>query len=167
MPRARLAPASPGFASAGFASPGFAAAGGGVAAASVDVEATRRYDLANGVLDGTVADALADDHRGFIAAADAAGLGAALTQGLTDENGRVADARLLGATEVRSSGAMTVSGALALTDTATWYSGERPGTLTLRAGGDLTVLQSIGNADDSVQRGDTWNLRLEIGRAHV
>lgn len=137
--------------------------GGGVAAASVDVEATRRYDRTGIPLDDTQVAALAEDHRAFIAHADATGLGAALMAGLSDENGAVTDARLLGATEVRSGDALTVTGAIALTDTATWYSGARPGTLTLRAAGDLTVLQSIGHGDDSVQRGDTWNLRLAAG----
>jgi hypothetical protein len=125
--------------------------------AAVDVEATRTY--ANGGAIGSAEiDAFAADHAAFVSAAN----GPAVLKGLRDEAGALAGARVLGATEVRTAGHLTVDAGWDLTNNQ-WLAGRQPGTLTLRAAGDLTLTQALGSADDGIRAGDTWSLRLAAG----
>lgn len=129
----------------------------GDAPASVDVEATRSYTLAGSIL-ATDIDAMAADHLAFVSAVNAA----AATSALKDETGSLAGARVLGATEVRSTGDLTVDNAWNLTSEQ-WLAGGNPGTLTLRAAGNLLVTQSLGSPDNNLLAGDSWSLRLVAG----
>ena len=129
----------------------------GDAAASVDVEATRRYTVSGTVTAPTIS-GYASDHEAFISGSNPS----AVLGGLRDETGVAVGARLLGATELRSSGNVTLGAAWDLT-TAQWLAGDRPGTLTVRANGDLTISQSLGSPNDNILAGDTWNLRLVAG----
>jgi len=139
---------------------GLAARAGGAsgeAPASVAVEATRTYSVGSSVTSADI-DAYAADHAAFVAAADAA----AVTGALRDETGTLAGARLLGATELQSSGDLSLAAAWDLTN-AQWLAGGQPGTLTVRAGGNLTLSQSLGSPNDNLLAGQTWNLRLAAG----
>ena len=129
----------------------------GDAAASVDVEATRSYNVSGNVTAPSIS-AYASDHAAFINASSPS----AIVSGLRDETGVAVGARLLGATELRSSGSLMLNAAWDLT-TAQWLAGGRPGTLTVRANGDLTISQSLGSPNDDILAGDTWNLRLTAG----
>lgn len=129
--------------------------GSGTNAASVDLEATRVYDAS---ATGTDMNPYANDHQSFIATTTRAPV-----ENLRDENGApLSDARVLGATELRSRGNLTLDTDWNLRDER-WLAGGRPGTLTVRAEGDLTVRASIGSVDDNIIAGDTWNLRLAAG----
>ncbi len=129
--------------------------GSGTTAASVDLEATRVYDAD---ATGTGMNPYAVDHQSFIATTTRAPV-----ENLRDENGApLADARVLGATELRSRGNLTLGTDWNLRDER-WLADGRPGTLTVRAEGDLTVRASIGSVDDNIIAGDTWNLRLAAG----
>ena len=125
--------------------------------ASVDIEATRSYTVATSVSATDIA-TLATDHADFIAATDAA----PPTLGLRDELGALNGARVLGATEVRSAGDLSLANSWNLAD-GQWLAGGKPGTLTVRAGGNLTVSQSIGLPNDNLSSGDSWSLRLTAG----
>ncbi|MBC7995271.1 MAG: filamentous hemagglutinin family protein [Rhizobacter sp.] len=122
--------------------------------ASVDVEATRVYDVAGSV----DIDTLGSDHAAFVAAADTA----AVVGTLRDETGAISGARVLGATEVRSQGNLLLDTAWDLTN-ANWLAEGKPGTLTVRAAGNLTVSQALGSPDNNILAGDTWSLRLAAG----
>jgi len=122
--------------------------------ASVVLEATRRYD----VVSAPAITSLAADHAAFIAATDAA----ALLGGLKADGGAAANTSLRGATEVRTSGDLALKQAWDLTTTQ-WLAGGRPGTLTLRAAGDLTLSSALGMPNDNLVAGATWNLRLVGG----
>lgn len=129
--------------------------GGGTTAASVDLEATRVYDAD---ATGTDMTPYANDHQAFITATTRAPV-----ENLRDESGApLSDARVLGATELRSRGNLTLGTDWNLHDER-WLADGRPGTLTVRAEGDLTVRASIGSVDDTIIAGDTWNLRLAAG----
>ncbi|MES2099766.1 MAG: filamentous hemagglutinin family protein [Pseudomonadota bacterium] len=137
---------------------GLAARSAGVAgdpAASVDLEATRTYRVGSG--DAVDIDTLGADHAAFVAVDNAA-----TTRALRDETGALAGARVLGATEVQSTGNLTLASAWDLTN-AQWLAADLPGTLTLRAAGDLTLSRSLGSPNDALRAGDTWNLRLVAG----
>ncbi len=129
--------------------------GGGAGQASVDVEATRSYTSSNGSVDIA---SLAVDHAAFVAGADTA----AVTGALRDETGALQGARVLGATEVRSDGDLLLNQAWDLTNDQ-WLASGQPGTLTLRAAGNLRISQSLGSPNDNILAGDTWNLRLAAG----
>lgn len=129
----------------------------GDAPASVDVEATRTYSLTGSIL-ATDIDAMAADHAAFVGAVNAA----AVTAALKDETGSLSGARVLGATEVRSTADLAVDTAWNLTSEQ-WLAGGGPGTLTLRAAGNLLVSQSLGSPDDNLLAGDSWSLRLVAG----
>lgn len=128
----------------------------GDAAASVDLEATRSYSVGSSVSAANIA-GFGSDHAAFVAADHAAA-----TSALRDETGALAGARVLGATEVTSSGNLTLASAWDLTN-AQWLAGDLPGTLTVRAAGNLTISQPIGAPNDALHAGDTWNLRLVAG----
>lgn len=136
--------------------------GGGASAATVDLEATRTYNV-SGSVTGNDIDGFAQDHQNFIA-----GTTPTPVAGLRDENGAIADARVLGATELRSARSDTSSGDITLGSNwnlrdARWLADGRPGTLTVRAEGNLTVSASVGSVDDNIIAGDTWSLRLAAG----
>ncbi len=122
--------------------------------ASVDVEATRVYNVAGSV----DIDTLGSDHAAFVAAADTA----AVTGALRDETGLISGARVLGATEVRSQGDLLIDTAWDLTN-ENWLAQGKPGTLSVRAAGNLTVSQALGSPNDNILAGDTWGLRLAAG----
>ncbi|OYU00188.1 MAG: hypothetical protein CFE40_02425 [Burkholderiales bacterium PBB1] len=143
------------YSSAGLAAQ--AAGSSGDAPASVDVEATRVYNVSGSVTAPSIS-GYATDHAAFINASNPS----AILGGLRDETGVAAGARLLGATELRSSGSLVLGTAWDLTN-AQWLAGGRPGTLTVRAQGDLTISQSLGSPTDDILAGDTWNLRLVAG----
>lgn len=126
--------------------------------AAVDVEATRSY--VTEVVGGEEIAAYANDHATFSAASVA--IAPAIVGALRDETGTLARARLLGATEVRSSGDLSLDTPWDLTGEQ-WLAGGNSGTLTVRAGGNLTVTQSIGSPNDNLLNGDTWSLRLAAG----
>ncbi len=126
--------------------------------AGVDIEATRTYNVEAISSEGIAA--FANDHATFAAAAAVSA--PAIVGALRDETGALARARVLGATEVRTSGDLSLDAAWDLTGEQ-WLAGGNPGTLTLRAGGNLTVSQSLGSPNDDLLSGDTWNLRLAAG----
>ena len=130
---------------------------GGDAPASVDVEATRTYGLV-GSIDAATIDGYAADHEAFVGSVDASSVIGALK----DETGALAGARVLGATEVRSTGDLMVDSAWNLT-TDQWLAGGNPGTLTLRAAGNLVVSEALGAPDNNLLTGDSWSLRLAAG----
>ncbi|MBL0726186.1 filamentous haemagglutinin family protein [Piscinibacter sp. HJYY11] len=135
---------------------------GGSTAASVDLEATRVYNVAGDVTSSDI-DRFAQDHQNFIT-----GTTQAPVAGLRDESGAVSDARVLGATELRSARSDTSSGDITLGSNwnlrdERWLADGRPGTLTVRAEGNLTVSASVGSVDDNIIAGDTWSLRLAGG----
>lgn len=132
--------------------------GSGANAASVDLEATRVYDAD---ATGTDMNPYANDHAAFIATTTSDETRARV-DGMRDENGALSGARVLGATELRSSGNLTLDTDWNLRDER-WLAEGRPGTLTVRAEGDLTVRASIGSVDDNIIAGDTWSLRLAAG----
>lgn len=134
-----------------------AAGSPGDAAASVDVEATRAYTV-SGSVSATNITSFAANHAAFV---NASNTGAVLGN-LRDESGALTGSRLLGATELRSSGDLTLGAAWDLTN-AQWLAGGQPGTLTVRANGNLTLSQSLGSPNDDILAGDTWNLRLVAG----
>ncbi len=119
-------------------------------AAQVALEAQRVYD-ANGGLDLT---GYAADHAAFINGND----GSALLGGLRGD----VNATLRGATELRSTGDLNVDTAWDLTS-SDWLAGGKAGTLTLRAGGNLTIGNALGMPNDNLLAGDTWNLKLVGG----
>jgi filamentous hemagglutinin family protein len=133
---------------------------GGSAPASVDVQATRRYEVGPSV-DGATIDALAADHEAFVARTGPAAT-AAVMGGLRDENGALAGGRIVGGVELRRGGDLRLDKAWDLT-TPQWLSGLKPGTLTVRASGDVTLSQSIGSPDANILATDTWSLRLVAG----
>ena len=98
------------------------------------------------------------DHAAFIANTDVA----ALLGSLRADGGAAADAHLRGATEIRTAGDLRVAQPWNLV-TPQWRANDQPGTLTLRAGGDLTVSSSLGMINDTIIDGRTWNLRLVAG----
>ncbi len=139
---------------------GLVARGAGVrgdAPASVDVEATRTYNVGTSVSGADIA-AFAADHAAFVAGSNSN----AVTGALRDETGALGGARLLGATEVRSTGNLSLAAAWDLTDSQ-WLAGGKPGTLTVRAAGNLALSQALGSPNDEILVGDTWNLRLAAG----
>ena len=136
--------------------------GGGSTAASVDLEATRVYNVSGNVT-GSDIDRFAQDHQAFITDSTQASVA-----GLRDDNGTMTNARVLGATELRSARSDTSNGDITLGSNwnlrdGRWLADGRPGTLTVRAEGNLTVSASVGSVDDNIIAGDTWNLRLAGG----
>lgn len=134
-----------------------AAGNPGDAPASVDVEATRAYTVSGSVSAANIT-GFAANHAAFVNASNPS----AVLGGLRDETGALSGGRLLGATELRSSGNLTLGAAWDLTN-AQWLAGGQPGTLTVRANGNLTLSQSLGSPNDNILAGDTWNLRLVAG----
>ena len=136
------------------------AAGAGTLS-DIAIEARRTYDYAStsprSVSAADIA-SYAADHAAFIAGANASSLVGALRA----DDGVAAAASVQGATEVRTAGDMTVAQPWNLAS-AQWRTGDRPGTLTLRAGGDLTLSSSLGMVNDTIIDGKTWNLRLVGG----
>ena len=154
---------------------------GADAAATVDLEVTRVYSGTEvpDVLDASRIAAWAAEHQNLIGGLS----GSAAASGMRDETGALGSARVLGATEVRASGNLTLADNWDLSNTL-WRSGNLPGTLTLRAPGDVTLRQTIGaprvanltvnttnairNSDinsgnNDILAGDTWNIRVAAG----
>ncbi len=119
--------------------------------ATVTLQAQRVYDVVDGALD---VDAYAADHERFMSSVDTAAWMGSLQGDVS--------AHVRGATELRAAGDLTISNAWDLT-TSQWLAGGEPGTLTLRSGGNLTVLNALGSPDDNILDGDTWNIRLVGG----
>ena len=147
--------------------------------ASVDVEATRVYGAAEvgSSISATQIGRWAADQQAFVTAA--APGAAALTAGLRDESGALAGARLLGALELQAAGSLGIDGNWDLT-TAQWLAGGNPGTLSIRAAGNLVLRDTLGaprlatstnaatndanqNINHAIRAGDTWNIRLAAG----
>ncbi len=149
--------------------------------ASVDLEVTRIYSGAAvpATIGAAQIDAWGLDHQAFVASRPAA----TLLASLRDETGVAAATRVTGATEVQASGALTLTGNWDLTR-STWLAAGLPGTLTLRAAGDMTLLQTVGapqvanlpattanaaanntinNSNHAVLAGDSWNIRMAAG----
>ena len=152
---------------AGSALPGLALAGtvkrssaDGGSVASVDVLATRRYGVGTSVTAADIANYSAD-HAAFIDTLAAAPTSTALAP-LKDETGSFFSARVLGAVELTSTSSLRLDSAWDLS-TSSWLADNRPGVLTIRAAGDLTVSQSIGQPNDNLSAGDSWGLRLTAG----
>lgn len=123
--------------------------------AQVVLEAQRRY-TSTGALDIA---GYAADHESFINSTDAS----ALLGGLRNGSGIALNhSALRGATEVATTGSLSLADNWDLT-TSAWLAGGQPGTLTLRAAGDLTLAGSLGNPDDNIIAGQTWNIRLVAG----
>jgi len=121
---------------------------------TVDVEATRVYAVGSSV----DIDTMATDHAAFVAAAATS----TATSALRDETGGLTGARVLGATEVRSTGDLLLNTAWDLTNPL-WLADGKPGTLTVRAAGNLMLSHSLGAPDDNILAGNTWSLRLAAG----
>ena len=132
--------------------------------AQVVLEAQRSYAAGGEVSAGDIA-GYAADHANFIASSSANGDAANRFAALKADGSVPAAARLQGATELRTTGDMNLAAAWDLTDGA-WLAEGRAGTLTLRAGGNLTLRNSLGSPNDNLIDGDTWNLRL-IGGADL
>lgn len=138
-------------------------------AASVDLEATRVVDgaaVGSSINAGKIT-GWASQHQAFVNGA--AATGSTRLAALRDENGTIADARLLGALEVRASGDLNIDANWNLT-AAPWLAGSLPGTLTVRAAGTLTLKDTLGalrstdaNASHAIRDGDTWHVRLAGG----
>ena len=129
--------------------------------ADVSLEADRRYVYTSAaprtVLPSDVT-GYAADHAAFIAGADAN----ALLGAMRADGGVAAQASLRGGTEIRTAGDLRVAQPWNLV-TPQWRANDQPGTLTLRAGGHLTVSSSLGMVNDNIIDGRTWNLRLVAG----
>lgn len=155
--------------------------------ATVDLIATRRYDVGATVADAEIA-ALAADHARFAQAVSEGSTGAGRLAALTDETGALQGGRVLGGTELVAAGDLTLTSPWNLTDGA-WRAAGQPGTLTLRAAGTVTLQSWIGNptngthrdavnffneldfgeylihdnASDNILAGDTWSIRVAAG----
>lgn len=112
-----------------------------------------------GTLTAAAIAGLAADHAAFVASG--AG-GDRFTSLQGDAPGQGPATQVRGATEVRASGDLTVSAPIALVGTQ-WLAGDKPGTLSLRAGGNLTVANAVGFANDNLVAGASWNLRAVGG----
>ncbi len=137
----------------------------GDAPARVAVEATRTYDVSGNAAGVAAVDIAAGDIAGFAADHEAfvSTVNAQVVTGaLRDESGPLSGARVLGSLELRSGGDLVLPAVWDLT-TAQWLAGNQPGTLTLRAGGKLTVREALGLPNDNIRSGDTWSLRLAAG----
>ena len=135
--------------------------GGQGSAAEVMLEAQRSYTTSGNVTAGAIT-GYANDHAAFIAASLANGEAVNRLTALKADGGAPAQASLHGATEVRSLGDMTLAAVWDLT-TSAWLADGRAGTLTLRAGGNLTLSNALGSPNDNLIDGPTWNLRLVGG----
>ena len=135
--------------------------GGRGESAAVVLEAQRSYSSDGNVGAGDIA-GYAADHSAFITAVIANGDAVNRFAGLKADGGAPARASLHGATEVRTTGDMNLAAGWDLTSGA-WLTDGRVGTLTLRAGGNLTLKNYIGSPNDNLIDGDTWNLRLAGG----
>ncbi|MBC7956260.1 MAG: hypothetical protein H7Y33_10370, partial [Cytophagales bacterium] len=134
----------------------------GDTAATVAVVGQRVYSVGAADSETTVTPAnittYAADHLAFMNTTNAA----AVVGGLRGDGGGAASAVLRGATELRTDGDLALNSPWNLT-TASWMQGSQPGTLSLRAAGNLTVRSAVGSADDLIQSGSTWNLRMVAG----
>ena len=172
----------------------FSASGGSVA--SVDVEAMRVYgpDAVGSRITSTQIAAWAAEHRTFIENSSA--LATRITGGLRDERGALAGARLLGAVELQALGDLSLDANWDLRGLGSvqspWLSGDRPGTLSIRAAGTLRLNNTLGapnertdlptdtrdvitnranfvlndtnqNENHRIVAGDTWSIRLVGG----
>ena len=127
----------------------------------VSLEAQRSYASGGDVSANDIA-GYAADHAAFIAAAIATGDAVNRLAGLKADGGAPAQASLHGATEVRTNGDMNLAEGWDLTS-SDWLADGRAGTLTLRAGGNLTLSSYLGAPNDSLIDGETWDLRLVGG----
>lgn len=133
----------------------------GDAAAEVAIEARRVYTAAD-TADIALYEA---DHVDFMGRANAA----ALTAGIRGDDGNVqANAHVRGAVELQTAGDFASTGDWVLTPpagstTGGWLAGAEPGSLTIRAAGDLVVGHAIGLPNDDLFDGKTWNIRLTGG----
>lgn len=134
--------------------------GGNGSAADVALQAQRVYQAAGSISASNIA-GYAANHAAFIAAANPA-----LMAGLKGD----VRASVRGATEIQAQGNLTLAQPWDLT-TSQWLAAGasgaatigRTGTLSLRAAGDLTVSRALGNPNDNLLAGDSWNLRLVGG----
>ncbi len=129
--------------------------------AEVVLEAQRSYTTSGNLTAGAIT-GYANDHAAFIAASIANGEAGNRFAALKADAGVPAQASLHGATEVISLGDMTLATPWNLT-TPAWLADGRAGTLTLRAGGNLTLSNALGSPNDNLLGGETWNLRLAGG----
>ena len=128
------------------------------AAAEVSVEARRVYQGNDTAAIG----GYATDHLAFMSRVDAN----AIKAGLRGDNGAaLTNVHVRGSLEVQTGGDFATSSDWVLT-TGTWLAGGEPGTLTVRAAGDLTVSHALGFGNDNVIDTKSWNLRL-IGGADL
>lgn len=132
--------------------------------AEVVLEARRSYASAGDVTAGDIA-GYAADHAAFVTNAIANGDATSRVANLKADGGAAANASLHGATEVQASGDMNLAAGWDLTD-SNWLTDGRAGTLTLRAGGNLTLSSYVGAPNDNLIDGNTWNLRV-IGGADL
>ncbi|WP_428423386.1 filamentous haemagglutinin family protein [Methylibium sp.] len=130
----------------------------GDAPAEVAVEANRVYAVGSSITAADI-DGYAADHAGFVASANVAAL---LGQVKGDDGRPQGNVHVRGATELAASGDLLLAEGWDLT-TPQWLANGEPGTLTLRAAGDLTLSSSLGFANDNLIDGKTWNLRLVGG----
>ena len=129
--------------------------------ATAVLEAQRSYTSSGDVTAGDIAGYTAD-HEAFIAAAIANGDAVNRLADLKADGGVPADASLHGAVEVQTSGNMNLAADWDLANAA-WLADGRAGTLTLRAGGNVTLSSFVGLPNDNLINGETWNLRLAGG----
>ncbi len=134
---------------------------GSDAPASVDLEATRRYSVGASIESADI-DGFASDHAAFVATAGTPAATSARMGALRDETGSLGGGRVLGATELRRDGDLSLAAAWDLT-TEPWLAGSQAGTLTVRASGNLIVAEAIGSPGDGILGTETWNLRLSAG----
>lgn len=88
--------------------------------------------------------------------------GAQILGGLRNDSGGTADAVLGGAVELDTAGNFTLGSALDLTSGG-WAAAGGYGQLTIRAGGNVTLNQSLGNPSDALTSTPTWNIRIAAG----
>ena len=137
------------------------------AAAQVAIEGNQVYTVAPGTsLDATAFNAYGNDNIAFMAAVGAAPVGTGITGDGGTAQGNV---HVRPAVEVVSAGDLTVAQNWNLTG-AGWRikpaggSSVEAGSLVVRAAGNLTFAgASVGNPDNALQSGPTWNIALTSG----
>ncbi len=140
----------------------------GAARAAVAVEGNRIYNEAatGSVITPDMIDAYAADNVAFMGAVNASALAAGIRG---DDGAAQGNVHVRPAVEVRAAGDLSVASNWDLTG-AGWRMAPNgsamveAGSLTVRAGGNLTLdSASIGNPDNALQRGATWNVALASG----
>ncbi|KPF47819.1 hypothetical protein IP87_00375 [beta proteobacterium AAP121] len=149
--------------------------------ATVDLELTRvlRGAEVPATLDAATLALWGSEHAAY-----AQGLaGSTALAGLRDDTGLAAGTRVTAALEVQAAGDLSLAANWNLAQ-ASWLTGGLPGTLTLRAGGALSLQQTVGAAqtpnlpattanaaandrinvaNHAIVAGDTWHIRMAAG----